>query len=361
MTIQISKTKTIYLFHNYSQLEIALSIRNLSTLLKSGIDISEALGVVSNQIQDEKLKKVYESVQKDVQSGVTLAEAMKKFPDAFSTIITSIIDVGEQGATLENNLLFLSDYLKKNYELHKKIKGATTYPIIILFMTFIEFIGIIYFILPKLEALFSTFKNIPDFTKGILNLSAFIRENGVYLLIGGIIILIFINWALGTKPGKRFKDFVALRFPVFKKMNVADILSTFSRTLAILLESGIPLQKALVIAQATMLNSYYAHILGKVTEDVKAGKNLASSLAVYPKYFPESYRKMVEIGEETGNLEDNLTYLYDLYTEDLTEMSNNITTLIEPLLLIFIGVLIGGLALLIITPIYQLTGSINEV
>lgn len=361
MTIQINKDKKIYLFHKISQLEIALSIRNLSSLLKSGIDIAEALEIVTNQINDAELKEIYLKIKDDVKSGVTLAEAMKKHPRAFSNVITSIIGVGEQGATLEKNLLFLSDYLKKAYELKKKIKGATTYPIIIIGLTMVEFAGVIYFILPKLETLFSSFKNVPEFTMFIMRMGAFLRNNAVLVIAAVIILILVIAKLLGTKAGKRFKDKVALKAPVFKKMNRDDVLATFSRTLGILLESGIPLQKALTIVQTTMLNSYYAEVVAKVTEEVKGGKNLADSLAAYPDYFPLSYTKMVEIGEQTGNLEDNLNYLYDLYTEELTDLSNNLATLIEPMLLIFIGVLIGGLALLIITPIYQLTGSINEI
>jgi len=361
MTIELSKGKKVYIFHKISQLEVALSIRNLSTLLKSGIDISEALDIVAKQISDDELKEIYESVQKDVQSGITLADSMKKYPRAFSNIIVSIIGVGEQGATLEKNLLFLSDYLKKSYELKKKISGATTYPIIIMGLTMVEFAGVIYFILPKLDSLFSSFKNVPDFTKFILKLGEFIRNNGGLILIGAIVFIFIITKLLASPIGKKFRDFMALRMPVFKKINTAEILSTFSRTIGILLESGIPLQKALTIAEGTMINSFYANELRKITEEVKEGKNLADSLAASPKYFPISYTKMVEIGEQTGNLEDNLSYLYDLYTEELQDLSSNITTLIEPLLLIFIGVLIGGLALLIVTPIYQLTGSINEI
>lgn len=360
MTIELSKGKKIYLFHKISDLDIALSIRNLSSMLKSGVSIVETLEILTKQVTDELLKETYEKVLKDIQSGVSLAESMKKYPKVFSSVITSIIEVGEQGGTLEKNLIFLADYLKKGYELKRKIKGATTYPLIIIGLTVVEMIGVIYFILPKLESLFSTFKNIPDFTRFILSMGEFIRQNGIYLLAGLIILFFAFKKFLGTKSGKKFKDRVALKMPVFKKMNIDNTLATFSRTIGILLESGIPLQRALAIAQNTMTNTVYMNLIAKISNDVKGGKNLADSLALYPQYFPINYTKMIEIGESTGNLEENLNYLYDLYTEEVMEMSNNLTTLIEPLLLIFIGCLIGGLALIIITPIYQLTGSIND-
>lgn len=359
MIIQINKEKNLYIFHKVSQLDIALSIRHLSIMLKSGLGIEEALVTIVNQVTDQKLKETYSAVLKDVQSGVTLAESMKKFPKIFRDIVVSIIDVGEQGATLETNMVFLADYLKKQFELNRKVKGATMYPMIVVALTIVEMLGVIYFVLPKLESLFTSFKNIPEMTKFILDAAAFVRNNGAIILVVLIILFLILQRFLQTKPGKKLKDKVALMIPVFKDLNKSSMLSSFSRTLGILLASGIPLQRALDISLNTMSNSEYVKVLARVNEEVKEGKNLADSLEAFPKYFPITYTKMIEIGERTGTLEENLNYLYDFYTEDVLEMSNNLATLIEPILLIFIGGMIGGLALLIITPIYQLTGSIN--
>jgi type IV pilus assembly protein PilC len=137
------------------------------------------------------------------------------------------------------------------------------------------------------------------------------------------------------------------------------MLTYFARTLGALLESGIPLENGLAITQNTIQNSLYKKTLTKVQNELKTGKNLSASLIKYPKYFPLTYVKLIEIGESTGTLEENLDYLYELYSEEVTDMTNNFATVIEPLLLIFIGLMIGSLALIIIAPIYQLTGSIN--
>ncbi len=359
MVIELGKGKNLYLFHKVSPIAIALSIRHLSTMLKSGLPIDDALDVLLNQLEDKKLLEVYTQVLSDVRSGTTLADSMKKHPEVFSEVIISLIQVGEEAGTLEKNLNFLTDYLKKNYELGRKINGATTYPVIIIFFTMIEMLGVVYFILPKIESVFAGLAEMPAFTRFVLDLAAFIRANGQYILLVLFIFYVIFSRFMASKLGKKIKDRLGLVTPVFKEINKKTILATFARTLGILLESGVPLQKAMLIAQNTIGNEVYAKALSKIAEDVKSGKNLADSLSGYPKLFPVTYVKMIETGEKTAGLEENLNYLYDFYTDEVIDMTNNLTTLLEPLLLIFVGAMIGGLALLIITPIYQLTGSIN--
>lgn len=343
-----------------NQLDVALSIRHISIMLKSGMSLSEALGVVALQTTNPKLKKAYEYVLSDVQGGMTVAEAMKKHPKVFSHVITSVISVGEEGGTLEKNLIFLSDFLKKNHDLNKKVRGALVYPVIVFVITIVEMVGVMFFILPKLEDVFSSFEGIPPFTLFVLNLSRFMRENIIFIILGMIIIVVLVVLFFRTKAGIKFKDNLMLKFPVIKELNKKHILTNFSRTLGILMGSGIPISTALEISSRTVENSIYTKILFEIHESVKSGNNLSTSLSKYPLYFPPTYTKMIEIGEETGTLEDNLNFLYDFYAEEVTDMSNNLATLLEPLLLVFIGVMIGMLALMIVGPIYQLTGSINN-
>lgn len=359
MVIDISKDKQIFLFHKVSPLDIALSMKHLVTMVTSGLAIDEALDVLVNQVEDPMLKKIYREIHTDVTKGISLTEAMKKHKNVFSQMVISVIDIGEQGGTLEKNLAFLSDYLKKQYELKRKIGGATTYPIIVFFLTILEMVGVIFFVLPRLESVFSGLSTLPPITAFILNAAKFLRENYPLVILGLVAIYIVIRLLLNTKPGRRFKDFVALHVPIFKNINRKQILADFARTLGILLESGVPFQRALDIAADTISNSYYKEAVQKMTQMTKDGKNLFESIGAFPKLFPPTFIKIIETGEKTGNLEDNLNYLYDFYTEDVLDLSNNLTTLLEPVLLIFAGLMIGGLALMIITPIYQLTGSLN--
>jgi len=346
-------------FSKVSPLDIAMSIRHLALMLKAGMPIAGALKILVDQSGDKRLGRAFEDLAEQVNSGTTLALAMKDHPKIFSKVVSSVVDVGEQGATLETNLVFLASFLKADYELQRKIKGALSYPMIILGITVLEMAGVIFYILPKLDALFSSFDNIPAFTQFLMNLSAFVQDNVVLMIVGSIVWSISYKLFMKSKWGIYVKEYLSLHFPIVKELTQKNVLTTFSRTLGILLESGLPIVKAIEISSETIENSFYSKSLVEISKLVKEGNTLASALDKYPGLYPKTYTKMIEIGEETGSLEDNLLYLHEFYTEEVKDMADNLTTLLEPILLVFIGAMIGLLALSVVTPIYQLTGSIN--
>lgn len=338
---------------------LLVSIKSLASLLKAGIPLSETIETISGQSSDPNLNKVYEYLAKEISKGMTLAEGMRLFPKIFPETISSVVEAGEKGGSLEQNLLFISDTIKKEWEINKKLKGAVIYPVIIVSMTVVEFAGMIFIILPKLETLFAAFENIPAFTLFIMNVARFVRTYWYYIF-GALAVIIFaFIMFLKTNPGKKFKGWLAINFPILKNLFKANILSSFSRTLSVLLSSGIPLAKSLSIAASTTSNYMYADVLRKVHESLKQGDDLSISLSKFPKFFNPSYIKMVDIGEVSGSLEDNLMYLHEFYAEEVTEMSNNIVVFVEPLLLILVGAIIGGLGMTVLMPIYQLMGTIN--
>lgn len=360
MEIKLSKDKTIYILHRVSGVDLALSIRHLAVMLESGLSLEDTLDVIGKQSPDPKLREAYIDILKDVRSGKVMSSAMRKYPKIFSDVIISIVEVGEQGGTLEKNLNFLAVFLKKNYELLRKVKGAMVYPAIILLLTATEMLGVIYFILPKMESLFMAFDDPPALTMFILNFSKFTRENIVFIAIALVIFIVVFIKFFKTQTGLDLKDKLILKIPIIKELIRKNILATFSRTLGILLESGIPLADALKITAATSGNLVYAKIFDQLQKEVQKGNNIADFLEKYPKHFPPLYVKMISIGEKTATLEDNLLYLYDYYAEEVEEMTSNMSTIIEPLLLIFIGVMVAVLAISIVGPIYQLTGNINQ-
>ncbi len=360
MEIKLSENKTVYLFHKVSGIDIALSVRHMAVMLESGLSLEDTLEVISKQSSDPKLREAYAEILKDVRSGKVMSSSMRKFPKIFSNVIISIVEVGEQGGTLEKNLNFLAIFLKKNYELLRKVKGALVYPAIILLLTATEMLGVIYFILPKMESLFNAFDDPPALTMFILNFSKFTRENIVVILILLVIFVVASAKFLKTQTGIDLRDKFALKMPIVRDLIRKNILATFSRTLGILLESGIPLADALKITAATSDNVVYAKIFNQLQLEIQKGNNIADFLEKYPQHFPPLYVKMIGIGEKTATLEDNLLYLYDYYAEEVEEMTSNMSTIIEPLLLIFIGVMVAVLAISIVGPIYQLTGNINQ-
>ncbi len=342
-----------------SILDVSFSLRHLALTLKSGLSISECLEIQAEQSTDIRLKKAFERILQDIQQGKTLAESMSNQKKIFPELVTSIVSVGEQAGTLETNLIFISEHLRKSYELQKKVKGALIYPAIVFGMTFVEMVGVLFYILPKLDALFSSFQNVPAFTMTIVNMAKFVRSNVFY--IAGCVLLLYIISRIffNTKIGKIVKDRLSLSFPIVKKLTRSNLLASTSRTISILLESGINISKAIRITSETIGNSVYQKALEDVHTRVKGGENLADSFRHYPSLFPTTYVKLIEAGEKTGTLEENLIYLYDTYSEEVSEMANNLTTVLEPILLIFVGCLIGLLAITIVAPIYQFTSSIN--
>lgn len=347
-------------FGKISPLKMAFAFRHMGIMLKSGLSLEAAVKVLSEQLDDARLREVFAEILFGINEGVSIAETMKNHRDIFSNLVISLISSGEQGGTLEKNLFILADYLKKAHELQQKVKGAMIYPLIVFGMTGLEVMGVVYFLLPRLDSMFSTFGNLPEFTKVILDSAKFIRDNTAALLIIGIVFFVALSMFLNkTKAGKRIKNWFALNFPVFKNLNKNNILANFSQTFALLLQNGIPITKALEIAAETSDNIFYQETLAKISESVQGGLSMAQSMQKFPKYFPPTYSKMVEIGEQTGSLSETLLYVHEFYAEEAAEVSNNLATLLEPILLIFIGLMIGGLAMIIIGPIYQLMGTIN--
>lgn len=360
MEIKINENKTIYLFHKVSGVDLALSIRHMAVMLESGLSLEDTLEVISKQSPDPKLKEAYLDILRDVRSGKVMSSSMRKYPKIFSDVIISIVEVGEQGGTLEKNLNFLAVFLKKNYELLRKVKGAMVYPAIILLLTAVEMLGVIYFILPKMESLFNAFDDPPALTMFILNFSKFTRANILLITIVLAVVIFVAVKFFKTPRGIELKDRLSLRVPIIRDLIRKNILATFSRTLGILLESGIPLADGLKITAATTTNVVYSRIFDELQKEVQKGNNIADFLEKYPKHFPPLYVKMISVGEKTATLEDNLLYLYDYFAEEVEEMTSNMSTIIEPLLLIFIGVMVAILAISIVGPIYQLTGNINQ-
>jgi len=342
-----------------SMSNLLISIKSLSALLKASIPLSDTVETIAGQSSDPNLNKLYEYLSEEIGRGSTLADGMRLFPKVFPGTVSSVVEAGEKGGSLERNLIFIAETLKKEWELKKKLKGAVIYPVIIISMTLLEFVGMIFIVLPKLETLFSSFPNIPPLTLFIMKAALGIRTNWMPILgvILGIVVLIIIF--LRTKPGKIFSGWLALNFPILKKLFKSNILSSFSRTLSVLLASGIPLSKSLTIASTTMSNYIYSKVLKDVHNSVEQGKDLSLSLAQFPEHFNSSYIKMIDVGEVSGTLEDNLMYLHEYYSDEVTEMSNNIVTFVEPLLLILVGAIIGLLGVTILMPIYQLMGTIN--
>lgn len=335
-------------------------ILNLDLLLKSGVAAPRALRIIARQTGNRKFRAIVDSLANDVETGKSLHEAMAEYPKIFSHIFISMIEVGELSGNLEKSLEYLRIQLQRESDLKSKTKGAMIYPAVI--VTAMVVIGILLaiFVLPKLTATFKEFDTkLPILTRIVIIISDFMSANAVLVIVGLIVLVITCFLGIRTVPGKRALAFYLLHMPMIspitKKINVAR----FARILGSLMKSGISVVQGLAVTSDALSNVYYQEVLHDAADGVKLGKPLTEVLAKHDKLFPFIVTQMLAIGEETGNLEQILDQLAEANESEIDDTMKNLSSIIEPLLLLVIGVVVGFLALALIMPIYNISQSIN--
>lgn len=350
------------LFSRVSFLEKLLFTKHMSVMIKSGITVSESLSTLASQTKSSTFRKILLVMLSDVENGQSLAKSLEKHKKVFDDFYISLIKVGEESGTLEENLEFLAKQLSKDYGLRKKVQGAMIYPAIILGATFIMGSFISIFILPKLVDLFSSFETeLPPTTKVLLFIAFSMKDYGTLIMTGIAGLTVLVYFLLKIQSIRFVWNTTLLRLPIIGVLINYGQLSRFSRNLGTLLKSGVPIVTSLETTANTLSNLKFKNDLKKVITDVNHGKNIADSLDKKSFYeFPPLVIKMIGVGEKTGKLDETLLYLGDFYDEEIDDISKNLTTMLEPILLIGIGLVVGFVALAIISPIYELTGSIRR-
>lgn len=327
---------------------------------KTGIPITEVLETLSEETKSAEFKKIIEKLLDDIKGGQSLSTSMKKHPHAFDSFYISLIEVGEEAGTLDKNLQFLSKQMEKDFALRKKIQGAALYPAIVLSATFVIGVFISFFILPKLAELFTQFDTeLPLPSRILLFFADLVKEQGIFLLIGGALLVVGIIFISRLKASKPYIHYILLHAPVFGKIVRYEQLSRVSRNLGTLIQSGVPITEAIEVTSSTVSNVYFQVSLAKSAQTLQQGSSLHDSLKEFKNLYPPIVLKMINVGEKSGSLEEVLLYLGDYYDEEVDSISKNLTTILEPILLIIIGLAVGFVALAIIGPIYELTGSIH--
>ena len=338
----------------------ALLAKHMAVMQQSGLTIMESLTIIGESTKG-KMKKVINGVKKSVESGNSLSSSFARYPKVFSGIFVSSVYAGETSGTLSENLKNLADQLQKEKELTSKVKGAMLYPAVVLFAAFVLGMAMSFFVLPKITPLFEGLKTeLPITTRGLIAFSHFINDHGTALFAGIIIFIVALIWIVKQKFSHPVTHWLALKVPIIKKIVYNTNLARFSRTLGMLLQSGLNIDEALDVTQKTVNNYYYKKALAEVRDRVSKGTKLADNLDHYRKLFPKMTSRMIMVGEQSGKLEDTLMYLAGFYEVEVDNSTKSLSTAIEPILLLLIGLVVGFLALSIITPIYNITGNINR-
>lgn len=344
------------------QIEKITLTKHLSVMIKAGISLAEALGSLSNQSSSTEVKKVLTQIKNKINNGSSFANALTLYPSNFDQLYVGIVKVGESTGHLDNSLAYLADQLGKNYTLQKKIKGALTYPALILIATvsLITFISL--FILPKLVDFFAAFDTkLPTTTIILMSLANFMKNYG-FLFFGSIFTLIFIFYLFFKIPVIwLWKDRQILRLPFIGHLLVEKEVSTFARNLATLIKSGLPIFESLKICGPSQSNFAYKKTINDLSDNLEKGSSISEFLNKPPcrLLFPPLVSDMVAVGEKTGSIDQSLDYISQFYEDDIEETAANLTTILEPALLLIIGLVVAFVALAIISPIYQLTGSLG--
>ncbi|OGH85822.1 MAG: hypothetical protein A2493_02225 [Candidatus Magasanikbacteria bacterium RIFOXYC12_FULL_33_11] len=337
----------------------ALLAKNLSVMQKSGIDIVESLSIIIESTQG-RLQKILEDILLSVKSGNTLADSFARHSHVFSGIFISSIYAGEKSGSLAENLENLSITLKKEKQLLDKIKGAMLYPTIVLGASFALAMAMSFLILPKIIPLFEGLNmNLPWSTRALISFSNFINDHSVVLFWSIIGFITFLIVAIKQRQSHPVTHWILLHFPIIKNLVRNTNLSRFSRIFGSLLRSGLSIDEALSVTEKSLDNYYYKKAIQDVSLRIKKGVKASESLKQHEKYFPKMVSRMVYVGEEAGKMEDTLLYIADFYEEEVDNSTKALSTALEPILLLFIGVVVGFLAISIITPIYNITGNIK--
>jgi type II secretory pathway component PulF len=331
--------------------------KRLAFLISAGVPVVDSLTLLKNQAKSNKQKNLYSEIITSVSSGHYLAHSLAKFEHQFGTFTINLIKIGETSGTLSQNLIYLADELHKKQELRKKIIGALIYPIFITVATLLLSGVLTVFIFPKVMPIFQSLDiKLPLSTIIILTISDFLSNYGWHVIIGAVIIFIASRFALHQSPPFRFAVHqLALKIPVFGVLLKYYFMTNFCRTLGLLLKSGVSLVDAIIITGNTLGNEVYKRECQKMSASVIAGEQISTYLATKPHIFPDFTAHLIAIGETTGSLIETLIYLSNMFEAEVSDMTKNLSNAVEPILMIFMGLIVGFVAVSVITPIYEVT------
>lgn len=338
--------------------DLMLFFRQFAILVEARVPIVAALNAIYLQVENKYFQKVIKDVTSDIEDGLPFSDALKKHRDVFSHLSVSVIHAGELSGNLKKSVTYVAENIEKNYALSSRVKSAMMYPAIVLVVFAIIAFIVISFIVPKLTLMIKELgTDVPWYTRGVIGLSDFMST---YWWIVGITVLGIaggLSFYLKTDSGKKEWDYLKLKLPVFGKLFKNVYITRFGENLSVLLSGGIPIIRALTVVSSVIDNSVYEKIFLQAAEEVKKGGNMSDALEKY-KEIPPIVTQMVRIGEESGQIDSTLKYVAEFYEQETDQMAKNLSTLIEPVLMVVIGIAVGFLAFSVIMPIYNMAGQL---
>ncbi|HSG58092.1 MAG TPA: type II secretion system F family protein [Woeseiaceae bacterium] len=338
--------------------DIAVFMRQLATMLAAGIPLVQAFEIVGNGHDNPAMQKLILSVKADVEGGTSLNEALAKHPLYFDDLVLNLVEAGEHAGALETLLDKIATYKEKTEALKKKIKKALTYPAAVLVVAFVVTTILLIFVIPAFEDLFKGFgADLPTFTRMVIDLSVFVREQGVIIaaLIGGGIFS-FFYFKKRSRQMRHFLDRMSLKIPVIGPILQKAAIARYARTLSTMFSAGVPLVEALESVAGATGNIVYEIGVLQMRDEVSTGQRLQQAME-NTDLFPNMVIQMIAVGEESGSLDEMSAKVADFYEEDVDNAVDNLSSLLEPLIMAILGVLVGGLVVAMYLPIFKM-GSV---
>ena len=334
--------------------------RNLSVMVSSGLTVSRAVNNLALQTNNKTFKKILESVDTDLQAGKTLSEGLGKYPSVFNELYVNMVYVGEVSGNLEEVLDILALQLEKENDLLSKVRGALIYPAVIVFAMIGIGILMLVYILPKITGVFKDMDvELPATTQVIMAISDFVRGHYIITTAVAIFLVVGTKFFAGTIPGKRFFGFVFVRTPIIGNIIVKVNCARFARIYSSLLKSGVSVVNSLTIISKTLGNLYYKDVLNEAIAEVQKGVELSKIIGKYPRLFPLLVTQILAVGEETGKTDAVLQRLAEFYEEEVSQITKNMSSIIEPILMLFIGGGVGFFAVAMLQPMYSVLENIK--
>jgi type IV pilus assembly protein PilC len=358
---QHEKQDILARFKRVKASQLTVATRQLSTMISSGMSLLRALYVLEDQVDNDKLRDGFTGVRKDVEAGISLSEALGRHPDVFNDLYVAMVAAGETGGILEGTLERVAEQLEKDDSLRRQVKSAMMYPLLIASFSIVVLIALVVFLVPVFEKVFKDFGGeLPAITKFTVALSNLFTDRW-YVVIASVVASVysFRRWKK-TERGRVQWDTLKLKIP----WKIGDIvqkvcLARFSRTFSALVSAGVPMLEAIEITGRTSGNKVVEHAMEKVHESVKTGGSISAPMRAAPQAFPIMVTQMIAVGEETGALDSMMNKIADFYEDEVAAALKALTSIIEPLMIIIVGAIVGFIVIAMYMPMFKVYDQIK--
>ena len=339
--------------------DLTVFTQQLASMLEAGLPLVAALDALQEQTENPVFAIIIREVRNDIASGTSFSEAAGKFPKAFNSLFLSMVEAGEASGGLPQILLKVADYFEGSLKLTKKVKSALTYPVAVIALAVILVNVLLIFVIPVFAEMFSDFgAELPKPTQMLIDVSAFLKSYIVYLILLGFGLYKLIGKVIATPNGRKIRDRVLMKVFIIGELRRKISLSRFCRTYAILMRSGVPILRTLEIVSAASNNTFIEAACGDISKHISQGGQVSEILSEN-EYFPPMMKHMAKAGEQTGNVDGMMNKIAEFYEAETDATVAALTSLMEPALIVFLGVVVGGIVMCMFLPIFQLSSVIQ--